>query len=147
MPYTPQAAYLESKVLTASPMELVRTLYRSAIEATGNALQHLAQGRIRERSQEVTRALDCLYELSGMLDHASGGTLSQSLAELYDYMQRRLLQANLEQKVEPLAEVERLLRTLLEGWEAIPEPDAYAAQPAATESIPYSPVLPMPDEA
>jgi flagellin-specific chaperone FliS len=31
-------------------------------------------------------------------------------------MQRRLIEANVEQKEEPLAEVGRLLATLLEGW-------------------------------
>ncbi|HBY61333.1 MAG TPA: flagellar export chaperone FliS, partial [Solibacterales bacterium] len=37
--------------------------------------------------------------------------------ELYDYMQRRLLEANARQEDAPLAEVERLLSTVRDGWE------------------------------
>jgi len=114
-----QDAYLESQVLTADPMELVRLLYRAAADATRSAGAHLAAGRIAQRSRQISKAHAILSQLSLSLDHARGGTLSRSLAELYDYMQRRLLDANLRQKAEPLVEVEGLLATLLEGWEQI----------------------------
>jgi len=114
-----QDAYLESQVLTADPMELVRLLYRAAVEATRAASAHLAAGRIAERSRQISKAHAILTQLSASLDHARGGTLSRSLAELYDYMQRRLLEANSRQKAEPLAEVESLLATLLAGWDQI----------------------------
>jgi flagellar secretion chaperone FliS len=115
----PQDAYLESQVLTADAMELVRLLYRAACDATRSAGAHLAAGRIAERSRQISKAHAILSQLSVSLDHARGGTLSRSLAELYDYMQRRLLEANQHQKAEPLAEVESLLTTLLEGWDRI----------------------------
>src|SRR5271170_3550294 len=115
MPGTPQDAYLESRILTADPLELVRMLYRAAVDCTRRARAHLAGGRIAERSREICRALALISELSGSLDHARGGALSRNLVELYDYMQRRLLEANARQKAEPLAEVESLLATLLAG--------------------------------
>jgi flagellar protein FliS len=115
----PQDAYLESQVLTADPLELVRLLYRAAGDATRSASAHLAAGRIAERSHQIMKAHAILSQLSVSLDHTCGGTLSRSLAELYDYLQRRLLEANLRQKAEPLVEVESLLATLLEGWEQI----------------------------
>src|ERR1035438_2444091 len=90
----PQDAYLESQVLTADPMELVRLLYRAAGDAARSASAHLAAGRIAERSRQITKAHAILSQLSVSLDHARGGALSRSLAELYDYMQRRLLEAN-----------------------------------------------------
>jgi flagellar protein FliS len=117
MPGTVQDAYLESRILTADPLELVRMLYRAAVDATKRPRAHLAGGRIAERSREICRAMAIISELSGSLDHTRGGALSARLAELYDYMQRRLLEANARQKAEPLAEVESLLATLLAGWE------------------------------
>jgi flagellar protein FliS len=128
----PQDAYLESQVLNAEPMELVRMLYRAACAATRSASAHLAAGRIAERSRQISKAHAILSQLSVSLDHTRGGTLSRRLLELYDYMQRRLLEANLGQKAEPLAEVERLLTKLLAGWDrigAVPEP---CASPGAT---------------
>src|SRR5450755_4372535 len=112
-------AYLESQVLTADPMELVRLLYRAAGDATRNARVHLSAGRIAERSRQISKAHAILSQLSVTLDHTRGGTLSRSLAELYDYMQRQLLDANQRQKAEPLVEVESLLATLMEGWEEL----------------------------
>jgi flagellar protein FliS len=123
----PQDAYLESQVLTADPMELVRLLYRAAGDAARNASAHLAAGRIAERSRQITKAHAILSQLSVSLDHARGGALSRSLAELYDYMQRRLLEANLRQTAAPLAEVESLLSTLLEGWDQIRAAPEHAA--------------------
>jgi len=139
----PQDAYLESQVLSADPLELVRLLYRAAGDATRSARAHLSAGRIAERSRQITKAHAILTQLSVSLDHARGGSLSRNLAELYDYMQRRLLEANLCQNAEPLVEVEGLLATLLEGWDQIrtaPEHSAHhenASSPVSEESGEY----------
>jgi flagellar secretion chaperone FliS len=127
-------AYLESRVLTADPLELIRMLYRAALGATGRARAHLAGGRIAERSREISRAWAILGELAAALDHQRGGELSGRLAGLYAYLQERLLEANLRQKAEPLAEVEKLLKTLLEGWEgARPAVETPAGHPHQEE--------------
>jgi flagellar protein FliS len=118
-PMSPQDAYLESKVLAADPLELVCLLYSEAGDAIRRAQAHLAGGHIAERSREITRALAILWQLSSSLDHARGGAVSRNLAGLYDYMQRRLLEANFRQQAAPLAEVEKLLATLLDGWKQI----------------------------
>lgn len=120
-------AYLESKVLSADPVELVRILYEAALEAVANARRSLRQGDIAARSNEITRAQLVLTELGLSIDHERGGAVSRNLAELYDYMQRRLIQANLEQADSPLAEVARLLETLLEGWRHC-DPDGAGAR-------------------
>lgn len=112
-------AYLESKVLAADPVELVRILYRMALESVRSARVALSMGDIEQRSLNLNRAIGALSELSTSLNHDVGGELSRTLAELYDYMQRRLIQANLEQADEPIEEVYRLLGTLLEAWESL----------------------------
>ena len=115
----PQDVYFESQILTADPLELVRILYRAARESTREASAQLAAGHIVERARAICKAHAILTELATTLDHAKGGALSRQLAELYDYMQRRLLEANQRQKPEPLAEVDGLLGTLLEAWEQL----------------------------
>jgi flagellar protein FliS len=108
--------YLEAEVLGADPIKLVHMLYRGAVEAVGAARRHLAAGEIRERSRQITKSWELLHELAGSLDHERGGAISRSLADLYAYMQNRLLEANTQQKDAPLAEVESLLTTLGEAW-------------------------------
>lgn len=109
--------YLENEVLTADPLKLVQLLYRGALDAVDAARGHLRSGDIRSRSHAITKALSILHELSSSLDHAQGGDLSRTLAELYDYIERLLIDANAHQSDGPLGEAERLLSTLIEGWE------------------------------
>ena len=65
----PYAASLDTKILSATPLELVKLLYQAAIEAVQAARQHLACGVIVERARSVGRAVEILAELSGSLDH------------------------------------------------------------------------------
>jgi flagellar protein FliS len=132
-------AYLESKILTADPLELVRMLYREAIESVEGARSALHAGDIPRRTQSINRALMILTELTSSLQHKDVSTIARNLSDLYDYMQRRLLEAQFQQADPPLAEVSTLLKTLLEGWDgcrqerALPqamgtEPDEQYAQ-------------------
>lgn len=118
--------YLEAEILGAEPLALVSLLYRAAIEALGQARRHLRNGAIRDRSRQITKASEIINELMFSLDHQNGGSLSRDLAGLYGYMQARLVDANFHQADAPLAEVQQLLQTLLEGWGAIqPQPQAF----------------------
>ena len=108
--------YLEDRVLGATPLELVQILYDAALASVRSARRHLASGDILARSREITRGQLLVGELTSSLDRKAGGELGDRLFELYDYMQRRLTEAHIEQSDEPLAEVGSLLSTLLEGW-------------------------------
>jgi flagellar protein FliS len=112
-------AYLESRILAADPVELVNLLYQACQHSVREAREHLAAGRIAERARAISKAAEIFAELAVSLDYVRGGEISQRLAQLYDYMQRRLLDANMQQSDEPLAEVLGLLATLSEAWEGI----------------------------
>lgn len=127
-------AYLETRVLSADPLELVRLLYYAATSAVRDARRQLEEGAILARSRSVTKACGILTELLSVLDRERGGEIARRLAELYDYMQRRLLEANSRQADAPLAEVLGLLSTLLDAWEGIRED----AKPVA-EVVPETP--------
>jgi flagellar protein FliS len=113
------SAYLESRILSADPVELVSLLYQACTSHVRDARHHLAEGDILARSQSITRASEILLELSSSLDHQRGGEISQRLASLYDYMVNRLFEANLRQSDGPLAETLGLLATLSEAWEGV----------------------------
>lgn len=119
MSSNPFAAYQETKVLSASPVELIHLAYEGAIEAIGEARNHLAGQRIHERARAITKVQLILTELQSSLDFNKGGDVSLRLGRLYDYMQRRLTEANFKQIEEPLAEVQGLLETLDGAWKEI----------------------------
>ncbi len=120
-------AYLEGRVLSADPLELVKLLYQGCGNAVREARRRLAENDIAGRSSAISTAYEILAELIGSLDRARGPEIGERLALLYDYMQRRLIEANLRQSDAPLSEVLGLLATLGEAWETI----AAANRPAA----------------
>mgnify|MGYP001766287085 CR=1 FL=1 len=110
-------AYLESRILTADPIELVRVLYRGAIDSVEQAREALRAGDVPHRTRNINRAIEIITELVLSLQRGETSDVASNLADLYDYMQRRLLEAHFQQSDPPLDEVSGLLKTLLEGWE------------------------------
>lgn len=125
--------YLDSQILSADPLELVHIVYQHALAMVGDARRHLAARDIAARGRSISRAIAALDHLDGSLDRQNGGSLSQKLSGLYQYMRLQLLTANIRQEDAPLAEVENLLRTLAEAWSAIrPAAQAVAAETVGT---------------
>lgn len=117
----PYQAYAEGSLLNSDPVRLVISLYEGAIKSVQQARECLKAGDIWGRSRSITRGIQILAELMISLDHEKGGEVSQNLKRLYSYMQSRLLEAHAKKTEEPIAEVEQLLRTLLEGWQGVAE--------------------------
>ena len=109
-------SYEDNRILSASPMELVRILYTAARRAVQDARENLRAGDISARSRDIGTAQLILLELASSVDPSKGKDVSDRLLALYDYMQGRLAEANAEQKDGPLAEVSSLLGTLQEAW-------------------------------
>ncbi len=112
----PMNSYEQNRILSASPVELVRILYTAAVCAVQNARESLSAGDISARSREIGTAQVILLELASSVDPSKGKEVGERLLTLYDYMQGRLAEANAEQQDGPLAEVGSLLGTLQEAW-------------------------------
>ena len=125
-------SYLESRVMAADPVELIHILYEHALVQIKLARTALADGNIAARSQAISKTLAALGELEGSLDCSAGGSISQNLARLYQYMRRRLTDGSVNRDAAALAEVESLMRTLDEGWTAMQHATSIPA------ALPYS---------
>jgi len=119
MQANPYSSYLDATVLSADPVELVRILYRTAIDSVHEARAYLSAGDIAARVRAVNRAWGALHQLSFCLNHEADPVLAGKLTELYDFMQRRLMTANFEQTDAPLAEVARVIENLSQAWETV----------------------------
>lgn len=109
-------AYFKGRVQTADPLTLVRLLYDHALQSVKTARKMLQARDIAARSKAISSASDCLCLLTDSLSLEEGGEISRNLLALYGYMQNRLLEANLHQTDDPLAEVQSLLATLQSAW-------------------------------
>jgi flagellar secretion chaperone FliS len=112
-------AYIEGRVTSADPIELVQMLYDHAVVRVRDARTSLISGDIAGRSKAISNTIAVLSELESSLNHDVGGSISVSLSELYEYMRTRLTTANLKQQDEPLMEVEGLLTTLSATWSGV----------------------------
>ena len=115
-PSTRQKEYLAIRITTASPMELVRILYEAAVQSVQEAVRALHSGDILGRGQAINKAIEILAELRVSLRRDAQEQYSNTLTELYGYIQHQLIRAHAEQSESLLQEASRLLTTLLEGW-------------------------------
>jgi len=116
MESTVHNAYLQGKILCSEPLTLVCLLYDAALGRVQAARQNLREGDIRARSEAISKASELIGLLTASLNLDQGKDLANHLLELYLYMQRRLLEANLKQSDSALAEVESLLTVLSQSW-------------------------------
>jgi flagellar protein FliS len=127
--------YRVNSVLTASPGQLVLMLFDGTLKALGLATQAMAEmaenpRRIPDVHKELMRAQGIIAELQSGLNLENGGDFAQTMHGLYDYYNRRLFEANLRKQVEPVLEVERLIRELRDAWAEMlkQQPEAVAAE-------------------
>jgi len=132
-------SYQEAEILSADPLELVRLMYRGAGEAIARARQCVGAGDIAGRVTAINKALTIVTELTFSLDRQKGEELSRALVELYNYIQRLLIDANCRQVDGPLAEAEGLMATLQEAWENC-GPASRARGQEEEEELAYAPV-------
>ncbi len=111
--------YVEAEILTASPVRLVEITFDVAVNALESARECCKKGDISGRGQFVNKAFAVLAELTSSLDFEAARDLAENYAKLYDYCQRRLLQAHGEQSEPMLFEVESLLKELREAWQIV----------------------------
>lgn len=127
---------VETGVMGASPHKLIAMLYEGARKAIAQARMHLQAGNVGPRGEAIGKAIQIVQNgLQLSLNLEAGGQIAARLNALYDYMARRLLEANITRSEAMLIEVDGLLATLEEAWLGIgPEIARAAAQQAGGPS-------------
>jgi flagellar protein FliS len=120
-PATARAAYgnigVETSVATAGPHQLIVLLFDGAIEAVADALVRMERKDIPGKGLAIGKAIRVLGEgLLPALDMERGGQIALNLRGLYEYMMKRLLEANLRNRPEILSEILLLLNELRGTW-------------------------------
>lgn len=119
MAHQPYAAYAQNEVLTATPERLVEILYDLGIQSIVRARECHSAKDIKSRVWNINKAFAAIVELGNSLDFEAGGEIALNYARIYDYCQRKLLEANVKQSDNGLAEVQSLLSDLKEAWQVV----------------------------
>jgi flagellar protein FliS len=114
-----QSAAAHGGVAASDPHRLIVMLMDGAMERIVTARGCMQRNETSEKARLINRAVSIIGELRNSLDLRGGGQIAANLAELYEYICRRLLRATTENRVEMLDEVGALLQEIRSAWLAI----------------------------
>lgn len=113
----PYAAYATSKVMTASPAELTLMLYDGAIKFCNIAIRGIEEKDIEKAHNNIIKVERIIREFRNTLDHKY--PVWEDFDRVYDYIIRRLHEANIKKDAEILEEVLKHLRTMRDTWKEV----------------------------
>ncbi|MGE7603972.1 flagellar export chaperone FliS [Peribacillus sp. NPDC097675] len=110
----PYQSYQQNSVNTASPGELTLMLYNGCLKFILLGKKAMEAGKIEEKNTNIIKAQNIVHELMVTLN--MDVAVSKELMSLYDYMNRRLIDANLKNDIAALEEVEGLVTEFRNTW-------------------------------
>ena len=127
---------LQSAAMSASPHQLITMLFEGAKTAITMARHHMANGEIAAKGNAISKAINIIDNgLKASIDTEAGGAaeavLAANVSALYDYINQRLMYANLRNDPALLDEADRLLDNISSAWREI-DPQQSRPLPAAS---------------
>ncbi|MGH2319176.1 flagellar export chaperone FliS [Planococcus sp. SE5232] len=110
----PYQAYQKNSAMTASPQELTLMLYNGSLKFMKLAKRAMADKKFEEKNTNIIKAQNIVQELRITLDLKI--EMSAGLAQMYEYMYTRLLDANTKSDLAALEEVETLMTDMRNTW-------------------------------
>jgi flagellar protein FliS len=110
----------ETGVEGASPHSLITMLMDGALERIAEATGAFARQDISVAGTAIGKSISIIDSLRVSLDLEQGGEIATNLSALYDYMTRRLLEANTTKDTAMLDEVAVLLKEIKVAWDQVP---------------------------
>ncbi|WP_026694357.1 flagellar export chaperone FliS [Peribacillus kribbensis] len=113
----PYQAYQNNSVNTASPGELTLMLYNGCIKFIHQAKVAMENRQIEFKNINLQKAQNIIQELMVTLDMKL--EVSKNMMSLYDYMNRRLIEANIKNDTSILDEIEALVTEFRDTWKQV----------------------------
>jgi len=111
--------YLETKIQTATPEALVGMLYEGAIRFLKQASSELSEQDWRSAHSSIVRAQNIVSELNVSLDMSKGGDIAGNLSKIYEYLNTRLIEANIKKEQSMINECVSILSDLSSAWSEV----------------------------
>ncbi|NKF50215.1 flagellar export chaperone FliS [Shewanella sp. WXL01] len=111
---------LESEIAVASPHRIIQMMFSGALERLAQARFAIERNDIENKGIFIGKAIGLINGLNNSLNMDEGGDIPVNLSRLYDFMLIKLSEANINNDVKAIDDVSEILRTIKEGWDAIP---------------------------
>ncbi|WP_100332341.1 flagellar export chaperone FliS [Bacillus xiapuensis] len=113
----PYQTYSNNSVTTASPGELTLMLYNGCLKFIHQAKKAIHENNIAGKNTNIQKAQAIIQELMVTLNMEVD--LSSNLMSLYDYLNRRLIEANVKNDAAILEEVEGFVTEFRDAWKEV----------------------------
>lgn len=113
----PQQAYANNSVNTASPGELTLMLYNGCLKFIHLAERAMKENNIQQKNMNMQKAQAIVRELSITLK--ADTELGRNMLSLYEYLQERLIEANIKNDPAILKEVEGFVIEFRDTWKQV----------------------------
>lgn len=113
----PYQSYQQNSVNTASPGELTLMLYNGCLKFIHQAKKAIMDNNIEAKNTNIQKAQNIIQELMVTLN--MDVEVSQNMMSLYDYMNRRLMEANIKNDTGILDEVGGLVTEFRDTWKEV----------------------------
>ena len=125
-------------VAGADKLRLVQLMMQGAKDRIAHAKGHIQRGEVSKKGEQIGRAIQLIDGLRASLDRDEGADIATNLERLYDYMIRRLLEANVTGDVALLDEIADLIGEVKSAWDELTAQaqalvESGAVQASATE--------------
>ena len=108
-----------SRVNDSNPHRLVALLLQGARDRIRTAVAAIGCNELARKASSIQNAYSILETLRITLDHRAGGEIAVGLDAIYEYCNRRLVEANAMNDVERLNEANSLLGEVQDAWTRI----------------------------
>lgn len=109
--------YKSNAVNTASPAELTLMLYNGCLKFIKHAKKGIEEKDIALKNTNIQKAQNIISELMVTLDQKA--PIAKEMMPLYDYINRRLIDANIKNDVEILMEAYALVEDFRNTWKEV----------------------------
>jgi flagellar secretion chaperone FliS len=113
----PYQSYQQNSVNTASPGELTLMLYNGCLKFIHLAKMAIQEKNIELKNTNLIKAQKIVQEL--MVSLNMDLEVSKNMMSLYDYLNRRLIEANIKSDVVILDEVEEFIVEFRDTWKQV----------------------------
>ena len=109
--------YQRNAILTASPAELTLMLYDGAIRFCNMALMAIEKKEIEDAHNNIRKAEAIITELRDTLNRKY--PVWEDFERVYDYIYRRLVEANMSKDPEVLEDALKYIREMRDTWKEV----------------------------
>ena len=111
---TPYQNYQQNAVFSAAPEELTTMLYNRLLRDLKQALSAVQKKDIQATHDSLMHAQDIIAYLNSTLN--TGYEIGRNFELIYEYMNRRLIEANINKNPEIIQEITGYVEEIRDAW-------------------------------